>query len=270
LKKLWFIASILPMFGCNHFDAAIETRTPHSQPEQTIKENQRIQRQFTIDDLQDQVIQIKKQENETEEVVLPAKESAMLDVVLIKQNPELRYGCEVTSLAMMLQYAGVNTNKMELYRLIKKDPDPLVRANGDIIRWGNPQDGFVGDMTGRTAGYAAFDRPMIELINLKLPGRAVNLTNQPFNQLLQHVSSGYPVVVWTTGDYRLPDRWEGWNHGREYIKTPLDLHVVVLVGYDANHVYLNDPLSGRKQVKVNKNQFITVWKAMQSRAVSYR
>ncbi|MBT2654168.1 C39 family peptidase [Bacillus sp. ISL-18] len=202
---------------------------------------------------------------------IPRKSSTLLNVVLIKQNPELRYGCEVTSLAMVLHYAGAKTDKMDLYRRIQKDPDPLIKsARGDILRWGNPADGFVGDMTGRRAGYAVFDQPMVTLINQKLPGRAVNLTNQPFDSVLAHVSSGYPVVVWTTGDYRLPDRWEGWYHGNQFIKTPLDLHAVVLVGYDTNHVYLNDPLSGRKQVRVNKVQFIRSWKALQSRAVSYK
>lgn len=221
--------------------------------------------------LSNQLKNVEKQKKDEGSVsTLAMKPSAMLDVVLIRQNPELRYGCEVTSLAMVLNYAGVKTNKMDLYRSIRKDPDPLISSSqGDILRWGNPADGFVGDMTGRRAGYAVFDRPMIALINQKLPGRAVNLTNQSFNRVLAHVSSGHPVVVWTTGDYRLPDRWEGWYHGNQYIKTPLDLHAVVLVGYSTNYVYLNDPLSGRKQVKVSKAQFIRSWKALRSRAVSY-
>jgi uncharacterized protein YvpB len=218
------------------------------------------------------VIYDKKITNQGSHVSTNSKKNfAMLNVILIRQNPELRYGCEVTSLAMMLNYAGVKTSKMDLYKLIQKDPDPLIKSpKGDILRWGNPADGFVGDMTGRRAGYAVFDNPMIALINQKLPGRAVNLTNQPFDRVLEHVSAGYPVVVWTTGDYRLPDRWESWYHGKQYIKTPLDLHAVVLVGFDSNHVYLNDPLSGRKQVRVDKQQFIASWKALQNRAVSYR
>lgn len=201
----------------------------------------------------------------------PIPEQLILDVPLVRQNPELRYGCEVTSLTMMLQYAGVNTNKMELYHRIKKDNDPIQRStNGDILRWGNPADGFVGDMTGKTAGYAVFDKPMEELVNYYLPGKAVNLTNKSFDEVLLHVGKGYPVVVWTTGDYRLPDRWEAWYHGNQEIKTPLDLHAVVIVGYDKDSVYLNDPLSGRKQVKVNKQQFLASWQALQSRALSYQ
>lgn len=188
---------------------------------------------------------------------------------MINQNPELKYGCEVTSLAMMLRFAGVKTDKMELYRSIKKDQDPILKSKGDIIRWGDPADGFVGDMTGKNAGYAVFDRPIAELVNQHLPGRAVNLTNKSFDTVLNHLSKGYPVVVWTTGDYRLPDRWESWRHGKEVIKTPLDLHAVVLVGYDSQNVYLNDPLSVKKQVKVSKDRFIASWEALKCRAVSY-
>jgi uncharacterized protein YvpB len=197
--------------------------------------------------------------------------SKMLNVPLINQNPELRYGCEVTSLAMVLNYAGVKVSKMELYKMVKKDPDPIKRAaNGDILHWGNPDEGFVGDMTGKRAGYAVFDKPIAQLVNHYLPNRAINLTNAPFDKVLQHVSKGYPVVIWTTGDYRLPDRPESWRHGNQIIHTPLDLHAVVLVGYDQQYVYLNDPLSNRKNVKVNKQRFIKSWHALKSRAVSYQ
>jgi uncharacterized protein YvpB len=194
----------------------------------------------------------------------------ILNVNVINQNPELKFGCEVTSLAMVLNHAGVKTDKMELYRLINKETDPLIRSpRGDILHWGNPEYGFVGDMTGKRAGTTVFDEPLTALLEQKLPGRAINLTNQPFEIVLQHVGKGYPVVVWTTLDYGLPKKWEIWKHGQEVIKVPLDLHAVVLVGYDENFVYINDPLTVKKQVKVNKNRFLASWKALGSRAVSY-
>jgi uncharacterized protein YvpB len=280
LKKLCLLASLLPIFGCGNLNADTHPSSEKVQPQTTISVKENTQNtspdeiestQYTVNENK-QITSVKNTKNKSKSVnTTQKKESAMLNVVLIKQNPELRYGCEVTSLAMMLKFAGVNTSKMELYRSIQKDPDPLVRSpKGDILRWGNPADGFVGDMTGRRAGYAVFDKPMIALINQKLPGRAVNLTNKPFNQVLEHVATGYPVVTWTTGDYRLPDRPEGWYHGKQFIKTPLDLHAVVLVGFDKKYVYINDPLSGKKQVRVNKQQFISSWKALRSRAVSYK
>ncbi|WP_223820926.1 C39 family peptidase [Bacillus sp. S3] len=277
MKRIFIFASILLMIGCSHFQANTNKRSaPVKAPVQTKSQapspNGKNNKSYTTKDLNNQLMIPERIENiENTVKPTPIKESIMLDVIQINQNPELRYGCEVTSLTMVLQYAGVKTTKMDLYQAIQKDPDPLIKsAAGDILHWGNPADGFVGDMTGKQAGYAVFDQPMINLINQKLPGRAVNLTNQPFEKVLEHVSAGYPVVVWTTGDYRLPDRWEGWYHGKQYIKTPLDLHAVVLVGYDANFVYLNDPLSGKKQAKVGKERFISSWKALQSRAVSYR
>jgi uncharacterized protein YvpB len=194
----------------------------------------------------------------------------VLDVPLIKQNPELKYGCEVTSLAMVLRYAGVNVDKMTLAKEVKKDNDPNIRnKNGDIISWGNPADGFVGDMTGKTSGYAVFDEPITALMEKYLPERAVNLTGRPFGELLKYVENKRPIVVWTTGDYRLPDRWESWKHGRQIIKTPLDLHAVVLVGFDNNSVYINDPLWGKKAHRIDKQQFIDSWIALKKRAVSY-
>jgi uncharacterized protein YvpB len=263
LKKLYLLASILPLFGCNNTSDTVSHQKSEKQSyTQLYEQVPSPAAQKTGNPAAANIEGNKPPEK---------KESALLNVVLIKQNPELRYGCEVTSLAMVLNYAGVKTDKMDLYRSIQKDPDPIKKAgNGDILNWGNPADGFVGDMTGKKPGYAVFDKPMEALINQKLPGRAVNLTNQPFERVLEHVSAGYPVVVWTTGDYRLPDRWESWTHGQQVIKTPLDLHAVVLVGYDANYVYLNDPLSGQKQVRVGKERFIESWKALQSRAVSYK
>ncbi|MEH7097606.1 C39 family peptidase [Neobacillus vireti] len=283
MKGLYLLTSLLTMMGCSHSNTVsnpqefqklkiTDTTNIKSNSKQEAALDRASRKSYTLNDVSEQITNIEGQKKVNQTVsTIPRKSSTLLNVVLIKQNPELRYGCEVTSLAMVLDYAGVKTDKMDLYRRIQKDPDPLIKsARGDILRWGNPADGFVGDMTGRRAGYAVFDQPMVALINQKLPGRAVNLTNQPFDSVLAHVSTGYPVVVWTTGDYRLPDRWEGWYHGNHFIKTPLDLHAVVLVGYDTNHVYLNDPLSGRKQVKVDKEQFIRSWKALQSRAVSYK
>ncbi|UQD51535.1 peptidase C39 [Bacillus methanolicus] len=253
MKKIYIIGVLIPLLCFSNFENAEKQSMPFPTNYFVIEQKVHVQN-------------LKNRELKQANIL----QKRLLNVPLIKQNPELKYGCEVTSLTMMLQYAGVKINKMELYRKIKKDPDPLVRSQtGDILQWGNPEVGFVGDMTGKNAGYAVFDRPMVDLINTYLPGRAKNLTNRPFEEILLHVSKGYPVVVWTTGDYNLPDMWESWHHGRQIIKTPLDLHVVVLVGYDSQSVYLNDPLSGKKQLKVNKNRFIGSWKALKQRAVSY-
>jgi uncharacterized protein YvpB len=273
VKKLCLLVSILPLLGCSNFNETNETIS--------VKDKNYLQKYEqspqAVNNEKDNISPIEVAEKSINQPIKgtpvninPKKKSAMLNVVLINQNPELKFGCEVTSLTMMLNYAGIKTNKMELYRSIQKETDPIIRTSrGDILRWGNPDYGYVGDMTGRRAGTTVFDKPMISLINQKLPGRAVNLTNQPFERILEHVSAGYPVVVWTTLDYGLPKRWETWNHGQQVVRVPLDLHAVVLVGYDENYVYINDPLSVKKQVRIGKERFISSWKSLSSRAVSY-
>lgn len=260
MRNFLLVSLLIPLLGCGHSE-------PASPVQETAMNSNELNAQIPVNAKKDQP---KKTARYTEPAKAVKKRSLIIDVPLIRQNPELKYGCEVTSLTMVLQHAGVQVGKMDLYHAVKKDNDQLIRSNGDILKWGNPSEGFVGDMTGRTAGYAVFDKPIEALVNKYLPGRAVNLTGQDFEAVLSYVSKGYPAVVWTTGDYKLPDRWESWTHSGKTIKTPLDLHAVVLVGYDDHYVFLNDPLSGKKQVKVSKKRFISSWKALQSRAVSYQ
>ncbi len=66
---------------------------------------------------------IKKTTSKNEPLQSPApsvQEKVILDVPLISQKPELKYGCEVTSLAMVLQHAGIKVNKMQLANSIQK------------------------------------------------------------------------------------------------------------------------------------------------------
>ncbi|MEF3303733.1 C39 family peptidase [Paenibacillus sp. GYB003] len=195
----------------------------------------------------------------------------MMDVPIIVQNPELKYGCEVTSLAMLLQYAGIEVDKMRLADQLPKDEDPVVKSeSGDIIHWGNPDHGFVGDITGKTMGYAVYAAPLEQLMNRYMPGRTVNLTDKPFDDILGSFATESLSSSGPRGDYKLPDRWESWRHGIEEIRTPLDLHAVVLVGFDSAPFYVNDPLTGKKSHPVDKQSFLDAWEALGKQALSYR
>lgn len=201
----------------------------------------------------------------------PAEQEVILDVPIISQNPELKYGCEVTSLTMLLRYAGIEADKMKLADELPKDEDPVTKTkSGDITQWGNPDHGFVGDITGKRMGYAVYAGPLETLMKQYLPERTINLTDKPIEDIVKQLSDRKPVVVWTTGDYKLPDRWEAWSHEGEEIRTPLDLHAVVLVGFNSTHFYVNDPLSGNKAYPVEKQTFIDTWVALGKQALSYQ
>lgn len=194
----------------------------------------------------------------------------MIDVPIIKQHPELKYGCEVTSLAMLLRHAGYDVDKLTLARQVKKDPEPLVQKNGDITEWGDPNKGFVGDMTGKRKGFAVYNKPLEQLMRQYMGDRTENLTGQPFASLIRSVAEGKPVVVWATGDFTMPTEWESWRKDGKKIVAPFDEHVVLLVGYDPAYVYVNDPLSGVKQQRVTREALKKSWEALGKQALSYR
>ena len=73
------------------------------------KWNSKVYRKFTFSNIQRGKTEFS---NNDEKVILS-------NVPLIQQLPELDRGCEVTSLAMMLQYAGVSVDKMTLANEIK-------------------------------------------------------------------------------------------------------------------------------------------------------
>lgn len=197
------------------------------------------------------------------------KISAMLTAPIISQYPELRSGCEITTLAMMLQYYGIKTNKLALVPEMKYDKTPVtIDSNNKITYWGNPNLGFVGDVTGRAKGFGIYHTALIDLLKKYIP-TAVNLTGKSFEALEDKIAEGIPVEVWTTIKYQDSVVWSVWDTSIGPIRTTFSEHAVLLVGYDKDNVYVNDPYSGLSQVKINKALFIRTWEMMEKQAISY-
>ena len=197
------------------------------------------------------------------------KASAMITAPIISQFPELKSGCEITTLAMMLQYYGINESKLSLLPEMKYDKTAyIVDSNDKITFWGNPNVGFVGDITGREKGFGIYHTALIDLLKKYIPS-AVDLTGKSFETLEDKIEEGIPVEVWTTIHYQDSVEWMVWDTGLGPIKTTLSEHAVLLVGYDKDNVYVNDPYTGLSQVKVNKALFIRTWEMMDKQAISY-
>jgi uncharacterized protein YvpB len=185
------------------------------------------------------------------------------NVPKINQLPELPRGCEVTALAMLLQYAGVDVDKMTLASQIKKVP---FRSNG---YYGDPNDGFVGDMYDfSNPGYGVYHGPIAELASKYLPNQVIDLTGASFHDILYQVSEGRPVwVIENIQHDAVSDAyWETWKTRHGTISITRKEHAVVITGYDANYVYLNDPLN--RVNKVSRNAFERAWNQMGNQAIT--
>lgn len=192
--------------------------------------------------------------------ILP--DSKLLDVPLLNQmdQPLLYNGCEVTSLAMILNYHGVKVTKNELAENIKTVP--FTYSNG---KKGNPNAGFVGDMV-HGPGLGVYNGPMLELAKKYVGKRAVNLTNKPFTELLKEVSKGHPVWIITTSSFAPVSVFQTWDTPQGKIKITYSEHSVAITGYDENHIYINDPY-GEKNKKLNRANFIKAWEQMGKQAI---
>lgn len=217
------------------------------------------------------ILQLQRNSNSQTKNPIQKMESVLLSVPLVKQLPELRNGCEITSLTMLLQYYGVKKEKMELVPELIRDKTPIKKdKNGKILSWGDPNEGFVGDITGKSIGYGVYHKPLFLLLKNYIDS-AIDLSGSSLNELELKLSKGSPVVVWTTVNYVAPAKkdWRTWKSPTGTVKATFKEHSVLLVGYDKDHIYLNDPLSGEKQVKVEKATFLSGWSAMGKQAISY-
>ncbi|WP_318506061.1 C39 family peptidase [Bacillus sp. T3] len=186
----------------------------------------------------------------------------------IQQLPELARGCEVTSLAMLLQYAGVSVDKMTLANEIKTIP--FRDQNG--LR-GNPNEGFVGDIyTFENSGYGVYHGPIADLAETYLPGRIVDLSGGSIESVYNMLEEGSPVWVITNSRFaQLPEsEFATWNTQSGEVQITYREHSVLVVGYDDQNVYLNDPLADQSYTSVPRDSFEASWVQMGSQAVSYQ
>ncbi|SET58269.1 Uncharacterized protein YvpB [Enterococcus malodoratus] len=174
----------------------------------------------------------------------PQENKVILDVPLEDQfeDDALENGCEVTALSMLLRYYGYDTNKNELADELEYQP--LYTESGNH---GDPQLGFVGDITGGDEAMGVGVEPIAKLAEEYVGEdyRVVASKKTTFEKIMDVVASGKPVWIVATVDFQVPKDedyllWET-DQGSTYV-TPL-IHSAVITGFDrANNIaYVNDP-----------------------------
>ncbi|WP_394137624.1 C39 family peptidase [Cytobacillus oceanisediminis] len=203
--------------------------------------------------------------------VVKIKDETLIDLPAVNQFPELPRGCEVTSLSMLLQHAGIKADKITLAKEIKKNPEPYNIENGKIY-FGNPNDGFVGDMLSfDNPGLGVYHKPVKELAEKYLPGSIRDLTGSDFTELKIHLSDGRPVWIITNTAYKKlsDDFFQTWHTPSGEIQITYKEHSVLLTGYDQEYMYFNDPLTGEKNKKAPIADFEEAWVQMGRQAITY-
>lgn len=193
-------------------------------------------------------------------------------VPLLSQNPELPRGCEVTSLAMLLNYYGIGVSKMDLAEQVKKNPTAYSEGKDGEITFGNPANGFVGDMYDMSKpGLGVYCGPLFELLKEYIGTDAVNLTGANFSDICYFLAKDKPVLVITTSVFKPlgNDKFEAWNTEDGKILITRFEHAVLLKGYDNEYIYFNNPLDAGGMQRVRATEFIDAWEQMGRQALTY-
>jgi uncharacterized protein YvpB len=200
----------------------------------------------------------------------------------IDQYPVLPTGCEATSLAMLLQYAGIQLSKEQVADNFVREVNPGIpqqTSSSDItirLPGGNPHRAFVGDPYDRES-FGVFHEPIANALEQYLPNRSHDLSNCTFNDLISHLTTKQkPIIVWMTIELREPrvtDEWPDVNNPDHRIQWQSPQHCALLVGYVTSsdevitHVLVNDPHTG-KQESYDKELFEKRWIQLGRQAVT--
>lgn len=197
------------------------------------------------------------------------KDAVKLDAPLIRQLPELPRGCEITSLAMLLGYHGIHIDKMDLAKEVRKNPAKYEEKNGKIY-FGNPHNGFVGDMHSfENPGLGVYHEPIAELAAKYAGDRKVrDLTGHDFTHIMKQLNHKRPVWVIINATYKkLPDsEFITWQTEDGPVKVTKREHSVLITGYDEKYVYFNDPLD--RTTKAPLGSFKDAWEQMGKQAIT--
>lgn len=197
---------------------------------------------------------------------------ADLHVEMIYQKPELPNGCEITAAAILINYWSGYVDKCLLsdFYLPKKE---FKDVNKQRV-CGDPYSVYCGNPRYTQGGYYCFAPPVVTAMNnyfsdIGASFTAKDITGASEDTLLSYLDQGKPVIAFATlsmgeGVTFEPSKWliEGTN---EYHIPFLNLHCVVLYGYDEEYIYICDPLKG--QIQCKRNSFLRAYHSIGSRAV---
>ncbi|WP_164668304.1 C39 family peptidase [Virgibacillus doumboii] len=197
------------------------------------------------------------------------KGSVHLDAPHIKQLPELPRGCEVTSLGMLLKYSGVDVDKMELAERVKKDKTPYQTTKNGVY-FGNPNNGFVGDMYSfDNPGLGVYHGPIADLAAQYVGiERVYDFTGRNFSEIINQLNQNRPVWVIINAEYnKLPETFfTTWQTEDGPIDITMKEHSVLITGYDQEYIYFNDPLNREEKAPIN--EFKAAWIQMGKQAIT--
>lgn len=169
----------------------------------------------------------------------------ILDVPYIYQGNGYPNGCEAVSAVMALRYLGINISvDYFIDNLLPMGPAPTV---GDIGP--DPDKVYCGDPRS-SGGWGCYSPVIAKAFESYLNKDHYSFYHSYDYSLKdlcdKYIDNGIPVIVWGTLNMENATSCAKWKtSGGKTISYNRRLHCLVLVGYDKDNYYFNDPWNGK-------------------------
>lgn len=199
----------------------------------------------------------------------------IIKVPYIDQTVEWPTGCESVSAVMLLNYIGIDISVDEFVDkcLVK---EPMINKNGKLYG-PNPRIKFAGDPKDSDS-FGAYAEVIMDALNkafrlYRYELEAINLSNVPIETLLSdYIDKDKPVIFWASIDLKETIKGPSWvltDTGEEF-EWISNEHCMLLVGYDENKYYFNDPWHNHGTIGYDRALVEKRHAEQMSMAVSYK
>lgn len=180
-------------------------------------------------------------------------EKVVIDVPYYSQK-DYPTGCELVSMSMVLAFHGFDIKAGDIIKKGYLD-SAEVYTKKSVKYSGDPNKVFIGN-PHKNSGYGCMSGAIILALQRYLAPQKHKLDKKyeitdiggmPLDEICEnYIDNGIPVIVWCSIDMKptftnLRNSWIIENTGERYIWKSNE-HCLVLVGYDDENYYFNDPL----------------------------
>ena len=198
----------------------------------------------------------------SEETKPPKEVGVRWNVPLIIQNPELPTGCEITSITMVANFYGYKYTKEEMNEKFLDKSENFFWEDNQFYG-PNPNKFFLGNPTSSQGyGLQCFSGVWVNTLNKVFQENqstryAYSLNGKTLKELEVFLNSG-PILISASISMEpitQKNYFKDFETGEE-IFTYKNFHCMVLIGYDEENYYINDPLGNFEKVEKAKLQSV--------------
>lgn len=196
-----------------------------------------------------------------------------IEVPYIDQSVKYPTGCESVSAVMLLQHLGYELTVDEFIETYL-NKTAFVEKEGELYG-GDPRKCFCGSPYDEDS-FGCYAPVICDALNRVFDGQqyeAADETGVPIAELLErYIDQGMPVVFWACINMREPivgPCWKLLDCGETFTWISNE-HCMLLVGYDEEGYYFNDPYENHGVIRYDKEVVEARHAAQYSMAVGIR